>query len=73
MTHVGKLMMLAGALLLAIGALAWIAGRAGFRGLPGDIQYQSRNVRIYFPVVTCIVLSLLLTALLWIWQWWSRR
>ncbi len=66
------LVMLGLGLVLA-GAVVWGLGRIGFRGLPGDIRYESGNVRFYFPIVTCIILSLLLTGLSWLWQWLSRR
>jgi hypothetical protein len=56
-----------------VGAVVWGLGRAGFRGLPGDVRYESGNVRFYFPVVSCIVLSVILTALMWLWQWLGRR
>lgn len=73
MVPVGKLLMIAGAVLLAVGALVWGLGKAGFRGLPGDIRYESDHVRVYFPIVTSVVLSLLLTGLLWLWRWLSRK
>jgi hypothetical protein len=73
MTDVGKILIGLGIAICLIGAIVWGLGRAGFHGLPGDIQYQGRNVRIYFPIVTCILLSVLLTLAMWIWQWLSRR
>ena len=57
MTNVGKLLIVAGLLVAVVGLVVWGLGRAGFRGLPGDIRYESGNVRFYFPIVTCIVLS----------------
>jgi hypothetical protein len=69
----GKLLLFAGLAIAVIGAIVWGIGRAGFRGLPGDVSYEGTNVRFYFPVVTCIVLSLLLTLGLWIWRWLSGR
>ncbi len=65
--------MLGGLALAVIGAIVWGLGRAGFHGLPGDVRYESSNVRVYFPIVTCIVLSVVLTALMWLWQWISRH
>jgi len=66
--NVGKLVLFAGAALLVLGALLWLLGRAGFRGLPGDIRYETEHVRVYFPIVTSIVLSVLLTLGIWVWQ-----
>jgi hypothetical protein len=73
MSNVGKLLIVAGLLMAVVGLVVWGLGRAGFRGLPGDIRYESDNVRFYFPIVTCIVLSVILTAIMWLWQWLGRR
>jgi hypothetical protein len=40
--------------------------------LPGDIAYQGRHGSFYFPVVTCILLSVALTLILWLVQWLKR-
>jgi hypothetical protein len=72
MQNFGKAILLIGLLLIVVGAAIWGLGKAGFRGLPGDIVYKTDNVRIYFPIVTCLVLSALLTLLLWLWQWLSK-
>lgn len=73
MAEFGKLIVLLGLVLIVIGGVTWALGRSGFRGLPGDIVYTSGNVRIYFPIVTCILLSILLTLALWAWQWLRGR
>ena len=75
MTQLGKMIILFGGVLVVIGAAVWGLGKAGFRGLPGDIRYQSQlgNVQFYFPVVTCLVLSAVGTLAIWLWQWLSRR
>jgi hypothetical protein len=68
MTQMGKLIILFGIAMVVIGAVIWALGRLGFRGLPGDIRYESENVRFYFPVVSCIILSIVLTLGVWLWQ-----
>jgi hypothetical protein len=40
--------------------------------LPGDIRIERENFRFYFPVVTCIVASVLLTGIAWLIRLWSR-
>ena len=62
--------------LLALAVVGWLADRRaaanridvtpGLSFLPGDIKYESRggNVRVYFPIVTSIVLSVVLTLIL---------
>ena len=73
MTDLGRIIVLLGAALVVVGLAVWGLGRLGFRGLPGDIRYESQNVRFYFPIVTCIALSIVLTGLMWLWQWISRK
>lgn len=66
--ELGKLLIVAGVCLAAVGAWFVFGGRAPFRlgRLPGDIAYHGRHGGFYFPIVTCIVLSLLLTLILWL-------
>jgi hypothetical protein len=73
MQDVGRWMIVGGLLLTAGGAVVWLLARLGFRGLPGDVSYRSPHVQVYFPIVSCVVLSLILTALLWLWQWFERK
>jgi hypothetical protein len=73
MSELGKWIMLAGAVMLAIGAAIWGLGRLGFRGLPGDIRYEGDGTRFYFPIVTCVALSILATGLMWLWRWMERK
>ena len=63
----GRLLMVLGVVLAGVGALLVFNGKLPFRlgRLPGDIVYQGRNGSFYFPVVTCILLSLVLSLLLW--------
>lgn len=57
--------MLMGAVLLAAGALFYIGGRLGFLGhLPGDIHISRGNTDIYFPIASCVLVSLIGTILL---------
>lgn len=72
MTAMGRYILLAGLVLVAVGALLWLLGRLGFRGLPGDIVYESDSVRVYVPIVTCLVLSAAATLALWLWHWFTR-
>ena len=73
MVNAGKMLVLLGLVLAVVGAAVWGLGRAGWRGLPGDIRYESGNVRFYFPLVSCLVLSVILTAVMWLLQWFGRR
>ena len=72
--ELGKLLLVAGILLVGAGALLLFGARLPFRlgHLPGDIAYQGRNGSFYFPIVTCIVLSLALTLIMWIIHFFRR-
>jgi len=77
MRELGRVMVVTGGAIAALGALLWIAGRPGglplrLGRLPGDIAYQGKNGSFYFPVVTCILLSVALTLILWLVQWLRR-
>ena len=74
MRELGKMLVYAGLVLAAIGARVWLTARPGglplrLGRLPGDIAYQGKHGAFYFPVVTCILLSVGLTLLLWLVQW----
>ena len=59
---VGRLLVIAGVVLAALGLVVMLAGKVPFLGrLPGDIVYRKGNTVLYFPLVTCLVISLLLT------------
>lgn len=68
MRELGKFVLVVGAILVAVGALLVSGVKMPFRlgHLPGDIAYQGRHGSFYFPIVTCIVVSVALTLILWI-------
>jgi hypothetical protein len=62
MNDAGKMLMLAGLGLFVIGLILWTGFGRGWLGrLPGDIHYHRGNFNFYFPVVTCILLSIVLS------------
>ena len=67
--QIGKLLILAGVFLIVIGALFLLSGRVPWLRLgrlPGDFSWGSGSVRVYFPLMTSLLLSLLLTLLFWL-------
>jgi hypothetical protein len=69
MNDMGKLMVIAGLVLAALGALLWSGFGRGWLGrLPGDIHYSRGNFNFYFPIVTCVLVSALVTLLLWLFR-----
>ena len=69
----GKWLVAIGAAIVGIGALVILLGRMGLFRLPGDFTFGGRNWRIYFPIASCILLSLLLTLILWLIHYFWRR
>lgn len=66
MNELGKFLVIAGVALVIIGALLW-AGLGKWLGrLPGDIHYSRGDVSFHFPLVTCLIISALLTLILWL-------
>jgi hypothetical protein len=63
---VGRMLIAAGIVLVIVGALVMLGERLPIPlgRLPGDIVYRGKNTTFYFPVVTCIILSILLTLIL---------
>lgn len=68
MAPVGKLLIAAGVALVVLGVLITFAGRLPFRlgRLPGDIYFHGKNTTFYFPLVTCLLLSVVVSVLMWI-------
>jgi len=64
MSELGKLLIYAGALLIVVGVLVRLIARLPGGMLPGDILIERKNFTFFFPVVTCIVVSVVLTLLL---------
>jgi hypothetical protein len=64
----GRLLLLLGAILAGVGALLFFSDRLPFRlgRLPGDIVYRHGHTTLYFPVATCLVLSVFLSLILWL-------
>ncbi len=64
-TTIGKWVMIGGAGLFVLGLIIWVVGRVGipFGNLPGDIKIELGNFTFYFPLVSSIIISIVLTIL----------
>ncbi len=61
MAQIGRMLVTLGIVLIIVGALIW-SGLGGWIGkLPGDIRIERGNGGFYFPIVTCIVISVVLS------------
>ena len=73
MSHPAWLLIVFGALAIVTGLVWLLAPSIPWLGkLPGDIVVERDNFRFYFPVVTCILLSLLLSGIAWLVRFFSR-
>ncbi len=68
MGELGKLLMVCGAILLILGLRFVVFGRTHvpLGHLPGDIYYRGKNTTFYFPLMTCLLLSVVLSGILYL-------
>jgi hypothetical protein len=68
MSEFGKALIGFGLLLVAVGVIAIALGKLHIPlgRLPGDIAYRGKHGTFYFPIITCIVLSILFSLLMWV-------
>ena len=71
MQQVGKIIIIAGVLIVIIGAILYFGGGRWFSWLgrlPGDIRIERENFRFYFPITTTILISIMVTLLVRLFQ-----
>jgi hypothetical protein len=67
MNELGKVLVVTGLLIAGVGVLIWSGFGRGWMGrLPGDINYSRPNFSFHFPLMTCLLISLVLSLLLWL-------
>ena len=72
----GRLLVVAGIFMVVLGLLVMLGSRFSFFGLgrlPGDIAYKGKHTVFYFPIVTCAILSVMLTLIFWLVKVLTRR
>ena len=62
----GKWFIVVGLMMTAVGVLFVLLGKLGLFRLPGDIEFGSGNWRVYVPLASCIIISIVLTLILWL-------
>ena len=73
MSGLGRMLIGVGLSLAVVGAVLLLVGRfTGGKGLPGDIAFGRGNLRVYFPIASMLVLSLVLTLILNLLARWRR-
>ncbi|UYZ60787.1 DUF2905 domain-containing protein [Hymenobacter latericus] len=67
--QLGKLLVIIGLGVVVLGAIIWLGGGSlfsWFGRLPGDIRIERPNFRFYAPIVSMLLLSLVLSAIMWL-------
>jgi hypothetical protein len=73
MNSLPKLLIGAGAVLIVIGLIWMVAGKyLNFGRLPGDIVYEKGNFKFYFPLMTCIIISVILSLIMYAARWFTK-
>ena len=69
MAGFGKILLIAGLAVAGMGLLLLLTDKVGWIGkLPGDITIRRENVTFHFPIVTCILVSIVLSLLFWLFR-----
>lgn len=70
MQPIGKILVIIGLVIIIIGIMMWLGGdRFNWLGhLPGDIRIEKENIKFYFPITTMIIISVVLTFLIWLFR-----
>jgi hypothetical protein len=69
MSDLGRVLIISGVILVIAGAGLLLAPKLPWLGkLPGDLSYQRGNFSFYFPLGTCILISIILTLIFWLFR-----
>jgi uncharacterized membrane protein len=71
--NLGPVIVVAGIVVVAVGIVVWTGGLSWFGRLPGDIRIERSNVRVYIPVVSMLLISVVASLLLSIVRYLFRR
>ena len=62
----GRLLIILGVVLVVLGMLWPLITRLGLGRLPGDIVFERENFRLYIPIMTSVIVSIVLSVILWL-------
>jgi hypothetical protein len=71
--QIGKFVLVVGIVLALVGAAIILLGNLGLFKLPGDLEFGGKNWKVYIPLASCIIISIMLTLILWLISYFSRR
>ncbi len=64
--QIGKLLIFLGLTIVLLGAVVILLGNLGLFKLPGDLQFGSKNWRVFIPITSCLIISIVLTLIFWL-------
>lgn len=69
MSEFGKILIVVGLVIAGVGLLLWLGiGKSWLGRLPGDIHHTKGEFNFHFPLVTCLIFSVVLTLLVWLFR-----
>lgn len=68
----GKWLIAVGIFIAVLGVLVMLLGRIGLFKLPGDLEFGSENWRVYIPIASCVIISVILTLIMWLINYFKR-
>jgi len=69
MNDLGKMLVIGGVFMTVVGVVLWSGvGKSWLGRLPGDINYTRGDFSVHFPVMTCLIVSAMLTLLMWLFR-----
>jgi hypothetical protein len=69
MNDLGKMLVIGGVFMTVMGVVLWSGvGKSWLGRLPGDINYSRGDFSVHFPVVTCLIVSAMLTLIMWLFR-----
>lgn len=70
--QIGKILIIFGLVIVTTGIIIILLGNTGLFKLPGDMQFGTKNWKVYIPLASCIIISVVLTLLLWLINYFKR-
>lgn len=70
--QIGKWLISTGIIIAVLGGIIMLLGRTGLFKLPGDLEFGSRNFSLYLPIASCVLISIVLTIILWLIRYFRR-
>lgn len=70
--QIGKWLITFGIAVAVVGGLMLVLGKMGLFRPPGDLQFGGKNWRIYFPIASCVIISIVLMLILWLINYFRR-